>query len=474
MKKQPYLSVCIPTYEMRGLGADFLRHSLDIVSEQSYKNFNVVISDYSLDEKIKKVCGSYKNKLKIKYVRNEKHHLPSNKRMSGNINNAILHADGKIIKILFLDDFLYDADSLKNTVEAFDYACDHWLVSASEHSSDGITFNRPYFPKYNDKIYLGKNTISSPSVLTIKNDSPLFFDENLTWLMDCDYYKRCYDQRGAPKILNKITVVNRVGAHQISNNEIDNKLIKSELRYIKKKYDKKKKIQLKNVTVVAVTSIDPTGAIKALENSMRGIDFHQAVLITNNKIANTNPKIIIKTCGANDLKSKDPKNTNDYSKFMAYNLYKYIDSDYALIVHNDAYVIRPEEWSNDFLKYDYVGAPWPKNTHFTKSGKEVRVGNGGFSLRSKKLLKILRDLKLPFTDFGTGYHHEDGILCVYYRDELEKAGIQFAPIEVATKFSGEVYCKDSYPTPFGYHNNPKFLPFRKKIVYWASQIKKKL
>jgi hypothetical protein len=474
MKRQPYLSVCIPTYEMRGLGAVFLVHSLNILAKQSFKDFNVVISDYSVDTEIKKVCERFKNTLNIKYVTNDNHQLPLNKRMSGNTNNAILHADGKLIKILFLDDFLYDKNSLKKTVESFEYAEDHWLISASEHSSDGKTFNRPYYPKYNDKIYLGKNTISSPSVLTIKNDSPLLFDENLIWLMDCDYYKRCYEKFGAPKILNEITVVNRVGQHQISNNEVNNDLIKQELRYVKEKFDKKKKLQLNDVTIVAVTSIDPAGAIKALESSMNDIDFHQAVLITKKELENINPGITVKICDKDDLQSKDPKNTDDYSKFMAYKLWKYIESEYALIVHNDAYVVRPEEWKNEFLYFDYIGAPWPKNTHFTKTGKEVRVGNGGFSLRSRKLLHILNDLKLPFTDSDTGYHHEDGILCVYYREELEKAGIKFAPVEVATRFSGEVYCEDSYLTPFGYHNNPKFLPLRLKIMHWLKQIKKRI
>ena len=44
------------------------------------------------------------------------------------------------------------------------------MVTASEHSQDGVNFYRPFYPNYNDQIHLGKNTISSPSVLTIKND----------------------------------------------------------------------------------------------------------------------------------------------------------------------------------------------------------------------------------------------------------------------------------------------------------------
>ncbi len=100
-------------------------------------------------------------------------------------------------------------------------------------------FFTPFYPTYNDQIHLGKNTISSPSVLTIKNNNPLLFDENLIWSMDCDYYKRCHDAYGDPHILNTINVVNRVGPHQISNTALDLKRKEEEYAYILKKYQVK-------------------------------------------------------------------------------------------------------------------------------------------------------------------------------------------------------------------------------------------
>ena len=65
------------------------------------------------------------------------------------------------------------------------------------------------------------------------------FDENLIWYMDCDYYKRCYDAFGAPKIVNDILTVNRVGPHQITNTLATNAVKESEFRYILKKYHEK-------------------------------------------------------------------------------------------------------------------------------------------------------------------------------------------------------------------------------------------
>lgn len=143
-----------------------------------------------------------------------------------------------MIKILFQDDYLHTATSLAEIAECFDLEKDKWLVTACEHSLNGIDCVRPFYPKYNKKIYLGKNTISSPSVLTIINDDPLLFDDNLIWLMDCDYYKRCYDRYGEPKILNKINVVNRVGSHQVTSTLVDDESVKKEVAYVKNKYRK--------------------------------------------------------------------------------------------------------------------------------------------------------------------------------------------------------------------------------------------
>lgn len=139
-----------------------------------------------------------------------------------------------------------------------------------------------------------------------------------------------------------------------------------------------------------------------------------------------------------------------YSKAMLFDLWKYIDTEFALVCQADGYVLRPEKWTNKFLEYDYIGAPWTPKTHFTKEGKEVRVGNGGFSLRSRKLLTAFVDLNLRFTDNGTGYWHEDGNICVYYRKVLEDYGIKFAPVKLAARFSTEIKVSETVES-FGGH-----------------------
>lgn len=226
------LSICIPTYEMKGYGHIFLEKSFDILTNQTFKDFNVIISDHSKDNLIEDLCIKYKDKLNINYYRNTEK-LGSS---SANINNAIRKADGKLIKILFQDDFLFHEKSLEEIVQNFDIEKDNWLITACARSKDGINFFGSFYPKYNHLIHLGKNTISSPSVLTINNENPLLFDEKLLWLMDVDYYKRCYNKYGNPRIVNEINVVNRVGTHQVSNSLVKFSTKIKELTYILIKY----------------------------------------------------------------------------------------------------------------------------------------------------------------------------------------------------------------------------------------------
>lgn len=232
------LTICIPTYEMRGYGHVFLEKSFNILVNQTFKNFDVVISDHSKDNKILDLCEKYKDRLRINYYRN----LDKRGSSSANINNAIKKAEGKIIKILFQDDFLYDNNSLDIVIKNFNLNEDKWVATACTHSSDGKHFFKTFYPKYNNLIQFGNNTISSPSVISIKNENPLLFDENLIWLMDCDFYKRYHDKFGNPKIINQITVVNKVGPHQVSKS-IVNKYIKfKELLYVLFKSFKYKRI----------------------------------------------------------------------------------------------------------------------------------------------------------------------------------------------------------------------------------------
>ena len=221
---------------MYGKGHIFLQESLEKLLKQTFKDFEVVISDFSQDTVIKELCKTYDAKLELHYFKNTNPIVG----MSTNTNNAFEHARGKIIKLIFQDDFLYSDTSLAEIVENFDLEKDHWLVTACEHTEDGTTFIRPFYPTYNKLVVVGNNTIGAPSVMAIKNEGHLLFDPNLRWLTDCDYYYRCYNQFGLPKIVSTITTVIRTGDHQITNTEATTALRQKELDYVVEKFDLKK------------------------------------------------------------------------------------------------------------------------------------------------------------------------------------------------------------------------------------------
>lgn len=225
------LTVCIPAYEMHGTGVAFLKHSLNVLTAQTFRNFDVVVSDDSRDDHVRELCKSYEERLCISYHKN-----PGPPGISSNLNNAIRCAKGQIIKILFQDDFLASPQALEQIKTQFNLETDTWLVTACQHTSDGENFHDPLYPRYKAKIYLGKNTIGAPSVLSIKNDNPLLFDPELKWLLDCDYYRRCFDRGGPPKIMAEIGVVIRHGAHQATHTSASMPVRKAEREYMIKKY----------------------------------------------------------------------------------------------------------------------------------------------------------------------------------------------------------------------------------------------
>jgi glycosyltransferase involved in cell wall biosynthesis len=228
----PLVSICIPTYEMKGKGVEYLEHSFNLFSQQTYSNFEVVISDHSQTSLIEELCDKWSNKLSIKHYYNNENRGIS----SFNINNALKKANGEVIKVLFQDDYLYDNMSLETQLVHLLGNHNPWLITACCHSKDGINIYNPFYPKYHDNIQYGENTISSPSVLMFKNEDIVYFDENLFWLMDVDYYKRLYDKFGLPSICNYITIVNREHKNQVSNTLATEDIRKKELEYIIQKY----------------------------------------------------------------------------------------------------------------------------------------------------------------------------------------------------------------------------------------------
>lgn len=218
----PSISVCIPTSDMKDKERFFTR-CLDSLWSQSMQDFEIIVTDNSTDDKIYEICEYYSG---IEYYRNPI------KGMAQNTNEAMRRASGELIKILYSDDYLAHEHALHKILTHFE---GNWLVTGCLHD-DGLEVFKPHLPHYSKDIHLGNNSIGGPSVLTIKNEEVMFFDEEMTWLLDCDYYRRLYDKYGEPTILKDKNVVIGLHPHQATHTMgQERKLL--EHNYMAKKYE---------------------------------------------------------------------------------------------------------------------------------------------------------------------------------------------------------------------------------------------
>lgn len=205
---KPKFSICVPVWGANGKGKDYLEYNLNSIYSQTFKDLEVVISDHSIDNELADYVDQWKTHLNVSYHKWE----IGRGSIAPNINNAIRNSKGEYIKILYQDDFFYDENSLQKIADYVEKKDINWLVTGCAHTRDLETIYDVMVPVYNHNIHLGINTISAPTVLTIRNDDKkLFLNENLKYLDDVEYYKRCYIKFGPPDILPDVCVINREG-----------------------------------------------------------------------------------------------------------------------------------------------------------------------------------------------------------------------------------------------------------------------
>jgi hypothetical protein len=190
------------------------------------------------------------------------------------------------------------------------------------------------------------------------------------------------------------------------------------------------RLDLPEVTLVAATSINCEATLLAIEACVAKVRFAACKLLTHEPPARGVP-------GLEVVIIPQLTSSEHYSRLILAGLTKHVDTSHCLIVQWDGYVLDSARWNPQFLEYDYVGASWPQ------FGDGHDVGNGGFSLRSRRLLEACRS---PQFAFG---HPEDVAIGRNNRDWLEAKGMRFAPRALADAFSAE---RASSPeVTFGFH-----------------------
>jgi hypothetical protein len=227
------------------------------------------------------------------------------------------------------------------------------------------------------------------------------------------------------------------------------------------------------ITLVSVCGLpDASGAARALVFSQRQLPHCRALLCSPVRPPDLPASV--------EHRPIAPLNYHEYSWFMLFGLWRVVPTEFALVVQEDGWVLDGANWRDEYLRYDYIGAPihlaridtaagegegesavaqvqwqrgfaWSTPEHPWGQGA-TPVQNGGFSLRSQRLMRALVEhpqirVQVPPPDFVGGeplrmqWHNdallEDVQLTGVLRPALEAAGLRFAPNEVARSFAIE-------------------------------------
>lgn len=174
-------------------------------------------------------------------------------------------------------------------------------------------------------------------------------------------------------------------------------------------------LDLTNVTLIALTDYKFEEHRIAAEKASEGITWGDVKIIYDKGINH---------------------DVNNWNRKIVYDLWKYVDTEFAFLYHADCEIINPHLWNDSWFQYDYCGSPFPlPSDDFSYrdiNGNIQRVGNS-VGLRSKKLLELPTKVGMEWKPFH-GYTNEDGFISVNMRHVFEEHGCKFMPFEEAVLF----------------------------------------
>jgi hypothetical protein len=226
-----------------------------------------------------------------------------------------------------------------------------------------------------------------------------------------------------------------------------------------------------SLSISCIETRDIRKAVRAVERTARCVSADCLYWFSNTVYPNTLPNTEI----VNILIPDFTDFFEDINRVYLQLLPRVVTTDFNLTVQPDGFAINPQAWDDRFWEYDYIGAPWPWMWGGGPYWPGPIVGNGGFSLRSRKLYQALIDLNIKWrvADWASDkrinrreyytpgpkgadkYLVEDILISLWYRDQLENEfGIRFCPPELANKFSVETvssFTRYWLGRSFGFH-----------------------
>lgn len=177
-------------------------------------------------------------------------------------------------------------------------------------------------------------------------------------------------------------------------------------------------LKLPDVTLVTTAGVCHALARAAMMDSMKGIEFAEVVTFADRPLDVPSERWV----------KARWEGSAGAAEFIWHQAHKHIETTHMLYCQWDSWVLRPDLWNSKWLETDYIGAPWPENAPYV-------VGNGGFTLWSRRLLRFLAENKGRFPLLRPW---EDSRLSRYYRPVLEREhGFRWPTTQEAERFSFE-------------------------------------
>ncbi len=207
----PFISICIPAYKH----VDYLQRLLDSILSQTYKDFEIIITDDSPGNEVEILVENYKSKIDIFYYKNEK---PLG--TPENWNEAIRKAKGKWIKIMHNDDWFGTNDALQIFYDNIHQHPDAVFFFSAFQNVEAETGKKEivklsYIDKkffYSNPYHLLKKVyVGNPSCTMVRKDLDIWYDKRYKFIVDFDYYIRVIQQTKMPVYIDKVLL--NIGFH---------------------------------------------------------------------------------------------------------------------------------------------------------------------------------------------------------------------------------------------------------------------
>jgi glycosyltransferase involved in cell wall biosynthesis len=214
------ISICIPAYRR----IESLRRLIDSIEMQTFRSFEVVITDDSPDGEVRELVEHHPLNGKIRYFKN-----PKTLGSPENWNEGIRRANGDWIKIMHDDDWFSGPGSLRQFAEFAENQAGEFFFSGYKNvypdgHSKTIRLHTFWLKRLKrlPEILLAENRIGPPSVVIFKKDPDILFDNRMQWLVDMDFYIRYLKKHSDPVYIPHTLVQIGISGSQVTQKSFGN------------------------------------------------------------------------------------------------------------------------------------------------------------------------------------------------------------------------------------------------------------